>query len=47
MSTVMPDHLSELEVVMLKYMEFIIRNDHRPVSFLDFMHFEVEEENTQ
>jgi DNA-binding transcriptional ArsR family regulator len=38
----MPDHLSELEVAMLKYMEFTIHNYHRPVSFLDFMHFEVD-----
>ena len=38
----MPNHLTELEVVMKKHMEFIITNEHRPVSFLDFMHFEVE-----
>lgn len=38
----MPDKLTDLEIAMLKHMEFIIRNEHRPVSFLDFMHFEVE-----
>jgi len=38
----MPDYLTELEVALLKHMEFIVRNYHRPVSFLDFMHFEVE-----
>ena len=36
------DQLTELEVAMLKHLEFIIRNQHRPVSFLDFMHFEVD-----
>ena len=38
----MSDKLTELEVAMLKHLEFIVRYDHRSVSFLDFMHFEVE-----
>ncbi len=40
-ATVMPYQLTDLEVAMLQFMEFIIRNEHRPLSFLDFMHFEV------
>jgi len=38
----MSDKLTELEVALLKHMEFIIHDDHRPISFLDLMHFEVE-----
>ena len=38
----MSDRLTELEDAMLMHTESIIRDDHRPVSFLDFMHFEME-----
>ncbi|MFZ0895063.1 MAG: hypothetical protein WAZ77_11215 [Candidatus Nitrosopolaris sp.] len=41
MSTAVPTQLTELEVVMKKHMEFIISNEHRTFSYLDFMHFEV------
>jgi hypothetical protein len=42
LSVAMSDQLTELDVAMKKHAEFIIRNDHRPVSFLDFIHFEVD-----
>src|SRR2546430_5341726 len=38
----MSERLTGLEDAMLMHMESIIHDDHRPVSFLDLMHFEVE-----
>jgi hypothetical protein len=42
MSTVMPHQLTELEVAMLMHMKFIIGNEHRPFSYLDFLYFQAE-----
>jgi hypothetical protein len=38
----MSDQLTGLEIAMKKQMKFIIYNEHRTFSFLDFMHFEVD-----
>jgi hypothetical protein len=34
--------MTELEVAMFKHIMFIIHNEHRPFSYLDFLHFELE-----
>jgi hypothetical protein len=42
MSIALPNHLTELEVAMLKHMKYIMHKEHRPFSYLDFLYFEVE-----
>ncbi len=37
-----PDQLTEMEVAMLKHIEFISSTEHRYFSYLDFLHFNVE-----
>lgn len=38
----MPDHLTELELAMLKHIESIMNNEHRPFSYQDLLYFKVD-----
>jgi hypothetical protein len=42
MSKAMIYQFTDLEVAMRKHMESIIRNEHRPLSYQDFLYFEVD-----